>query len=163
MTRQRSLPLFPSRGKPQAYRQPKVPAPKESVLHRAVADHLRTFAHPDWRWSHFPAGEKRDPRTAAKLKAMGVQKGWPDFILFGPGGRLHALELKRRGGVMTDEQKSFAAWCQSQGVPFACLDDLRDVLVALSNWGALKNPLTCFSSPSYDRVLNPACINGRRG
>jgi hypothetical protein len=141
MAKQRTLPLFPTRGKPRAYRESKAPAPKEFVLHRAIADHLRAFAHPDWRWSHFPSGEKRDPRTAAKLKTMGVQKGWPDFLLFGPGGRLHALELKRRGGAMTEEQESFAAWCQEQGIPFVCTDDLREALVTLSGWGALRNAI----------------------
>jgi hypothetical protein len=72
---------------------------------------------------------------------MGVQKGWPDFLLFGPGGRLHALELKRQGGAMTEEQEAFAVWCREQGVPFICTDDLREAIVTLSGWGALKNRL----------------------
>jgi hypothetical protein len=97
-----------------------MPAPKEFVLHRAVADHLRAFARPDWRWTHFPAGEKRDPLTAAKLKAMGLRRGWPDFLLVALGGLLHALELKRRSETMREEQESFAAWCWEQGIPFEC-------------------------------------------
>lgn len=135
--RQRALPLFPTRGKPRAYREPKALAPKEFALHKAVADHLRAFAHPDWRWSHYPSGEKRDARTAAKLKAMGVQKGWPDFLLIAPGGRLHTLELKRRGETMTEEQEAFAEWCRDQGVPFACTDDLKGALAILADWGLL--------------------------
>jgi hypothetical protein len=63
------------------------PRPKELALQMQVADLLRRFARTDWRWSHFPAGEHRDVRTAAKLKAMGVQRGWPDFILLDPAGR----------------------------------------------------------------------------
>jgi hypothetical protein len=55
MAKQRPLPLFPTRCKPRAYRERKVPAPKEFVLHRSVANYLRAFAHPDWRWTHFPA------------------------------------------------------------------------------------------------------------
>jgi hypothetical protein len=70
------------------------PRPLELQLHMAVADLLRRFARPDWRWSHFPAGEHRDVRTAAKLKAMGTQPGWPDLILFDPSGKLHALEYR---------------------------------------------------------------------
>ena len=62
----------------------KAPPPKELSLHIALADHLRAFARPDWRWSHFPAGEIRDRRHAAKLKAMGLQRGWPDFLLIAP-------------------------------------------------------------------------------
>ncbi len=67
---------------------------------------------------------------------MGVQKGWPDFLLIAPGGRLHALELKRRGETMTEEQEAFAKWCREQGVPFACMDDLRVALTILGEWGA---------------------------
>jgi hypothetical protein len=136
--RQRALPLFPSRGLPRAYREPKAPTPKEFALHRAVADHLRAFAHPDWRWAHYPAGEREDPRTAAKLRVMGVKKGWPDLLLLAPGGRLHALELKRRGETMTEEQESFAAWCHEQGVPFACTDELKAALAVLEEWGVLR-------------------------
>ena len=56
MAKQRPLPLFPTRCKPRAYRERKVPAPKEFVLHRSVANYLRAFAHPDQRWTHFPTG-----------------------------------------------------------------------------------------------------------
>ena len=139
--RQAALPLFPACSKPRSYREPKEPPPKKFAFHLAVADHLRAYAHPDWRWSHYPAGEKRDPRAAAKLKAMGLQRGWPDFLLIAPGGRLHALELKRRGEDMTDEQEASESWCQKQGVPFACTDDLREALAVLRGWGAIRQVL----------------------
>jgi hypothetical protein len=51
----------------------KVPPPKELALHIAVADHLKAYAQPDWRRTHFSAGEERDKRHAVKLKAMGLQ------------------------------------------------------------------------------------------
>ena len=72
---------------------------------------------------------------------MGLQRGWPDFLLVVPGGLLHVLELKRRGEIMAEEQESFAAWCQDQGTPFVCTDDLREAIVILSGWGTLKNGL----------------------
>jgi hypothetical protein len=139
-----TLPLFPTRGKPRAYDEPKPPSPKEFALHRAVVDHLRVYARPDWRWTHFPAGERRDKRTAAKLKAMGLQPGWPDFLLLTPaaadrpGGLVHMLELKRRGEDLTKSQEDLAAWCAEQGVPFACNDDVRDAKATLSGWGVLR-------------------------
>jgi hypothetical protein len=64
-----------------------------------------------------------------------------DFLLIAPGGRLHALELKRRGEEMTEEQETFAAWCQEQDVPFACTDDLRDALAILRGRGSVANRL----------------------
>jgi hypothetical protein len=136
--RQRALPLFPARGKPRAYVEPKGTPPKELSLHIGIADYLRAYADPSWRWAHYPAGEERDKRQAAKLKAMGLQRGWPDFLLVAPGGRLHALEAKRRGEDMTDEQEAFAAWCAEQSIPFACTDDLRDAVAVLTQWGAIR-------------------------
>lgn len=118
-------------------RKAKAPRPKEIALHMAVADLLRRFAKPEWRWSHFPAGEHRDVRTAAKLKAMGVQRGWPDFVLFDPSGRLHALELKRQGEGLTDEQKEFEAWCAG-GAPHEVARSIDDALAILTGWDVLR-------------------------
>ena len=140
-TRQRSLPLFPARGKPKAYAAPKLPAPKEFVLHRAVADHLRVFARPDWRWTHFPAGELREKRTAAKLKAMGLQPGWPDFLLLSPastdrpGGLVHMLELKRRGEDLGKAQEELAALVRRPG---RAVRLLRRAIAILAAWGVLR-------------------------
>ncbi len=39
---------------------------------------------------------------------------------------------------MTEEQEDFEVWCWEQGVPFACTDDLREAIVTLSGWGALR-------------------------
>lgn len=116
----------------------RVPPPREIVLHRDVADVLRKLARPDWRWSHFPAGEHRDPRTGAKLKAMGLQAGWPDFQLIGPSGLFHGLELKRRGEDPTLEQGSFAEWCLLHGIPYRLVDTLDHALAVLTIWGSLR-------------------------
>ena len=118
-------------------RKAAVPRPKELALHLAVADVLRRFARADWRWSHFPSGEHRDVRTAAKLKAMGVQRGWPDFTLFDPTGRLHALELKRKGETLTDDQEDFQTWCIARGVPHSVSRSVDEAMMVLDAWGVL--------------------------
>src|SRR5262245_5792329 len=108
------------------------PPPPEFNLHCLVADTLRRWATPGWLWTHFPAGELRQPITAARLQRMGVQRGWPDFLLLAPGGRPHALELKRRkSGRLTDEQAAFGLWCECNHCPFACVDWYPDALPAL--------------------------------
>lgn len=59
---------------------------------------------------HVPNGEVRDPRTAAKLKWLGVRPGVPDLLLPVPRGQYTglALEMKRRSGASTSEaQKRF--------------------------------------------------------
>jgi hypothetical protein len=84
--------------------------PRKGPLVRAkelLASLLKRQARPDWRWTHFPAGEARDKRQAAKLKAMGLRPGWPDFLLLPPSGLLHCLELKRQDEDLSDEQGEF--------------------------------------------------------
>ena len=130
--------LMLAQGRRARPRKAKAPPPKEIALHMAVADVLRRFARPDWRWSHFPAGEHRDVRTAAKLKAMGVQRGWPDFVLFDPTGRLHALELKRQGETLSEEQSEFQLWCIARGVPHSVNRSVDEALEVLGAWGALR-------------------------
>lgn len=119
-------------------RKEKAPLPKELELHMAVADVLRRFARADWRWSHFPAGEARDERTGAKLKAMGLQKGWPDFMLFDPSARLHALELKRVGETLSEDQQEFQTWCVERAVPYAVAWTTDQAIASLSRFGVLR-------------------------
>ena len=69
---------------------------------------------------------------------MGLQPGWPDILLVDPTGRLHALELKRRGEELTEQQAAFQAWCLAHGVPHAVADDLRTATEILASWGALR-------------------------
>jgi hypothetical protein len=131
-----AIPKFPRSVRP---RKAKAPRPKEIALHMAVADVLRRFAKPDWRWSHFPAGELRDKRTAGKLKAMGLQPGWPDFIFLSPvAGQFYALELKRMGEDLTDEQKEFRKWCFDNLVPYAVAWSIDDAMAALGWFGVLR-------------------------
>ena len=119
-------------------RKAMVPRPKEIALHMAVADVLRRFARPDWRWSHFPSGELRDIKTASKFRAMGLARGWPDFVLIDPSGRLHALELKRQGETLTDDQEAFQEWAIARGVPHSVVRTSDEALEVLGAWGALR-------------------------
>jgi hypothetical protein len=75
--------------------------PLESRLQFDAAKLLDDHILPDWRYSHFPAGERRDVVTGARLKRFGLKKGWPDFLLISPAGQLHCLELKRIGETLT--------------------------------------------------------------
>jgi hypothetical protein len=103
-----------------------------------VADVLKDHALPEWRWSHFPAGERRDVRTGARLKRYGLQKGWPDVVLINPAGLFHGLELKRIGQDLTDEQADFQVWCCRFGVPHSVADTFDQALAVLSAWGCLR-------------------------
>ena len=112
--------------------------PKESKLQCDVAEVLRCHALSTWRWSHFPAGEKRDVITGARLKRYGLQSGWPDLILASPTGLLHCLELKRQGETLSEAQEDFRMWCVRHGIQHCVAYALDQALVALDHWGCLR-------------------------
>ena len=116
----------------------KAPRPKEILLHMQVAKVLREHALPDWQWTHVGHGEVRDIRTAVKLKRMGQQKGWPDFVLVPPTGQMHCLELKREGETLTDEQEAFQTWCIANAVPHAVAFTQSQALAVLDEWQCLR-------------------------
>jgi len=119
-----------------------IPARKEIALHFSVAKFLKDFCHADWRYTHFPAGELRDDKTGAKLKRMGLKAGWPDFQLVSPQGLFHALELKRAGEGLNDDQEAFAAFCRKNGIPHAVVDTFKDAVETLNGWGCLRVKFT---------------------
>jgi hypothetical protein len=104
---------------------------------------LRFNAKEHWRWTHFPAGEYRPPVTGARLQRMGLNPGWPDFILV-PGlgeksGIAHYLELKKLGtGELSDEQKDFRAWAWEHGLPYEVARTFERVTAVLTKWGVLR-------------------------
>ena len=51
---------------------------------------------------------KRVSFAGARLKRMGINPGWSDFILLSPTALAHFLELKRRGKTLSDDQDDFA-------------------------------------------------------
>jgi hypothetical protein len=118
----------------------RIPVPKELELHMPVAKLLREHCLPDWRWTHFPAGEKRPVRAATKLKQMGLKRGWPDFLLFAPydSRQIHGLELKRLGAELTEEQEEFGAWLTDHYGKYAVCWTLDQVLWTFEQWGCLR-------------------------
>lgn len=132
------LPLFTG----EVITREQLPSPKELKLQFSVAKLLQDFCHPDWRYTHFPAGELRDDKTGAKLKRMGLKAGWPDFQIVSPQGLFHALELKREGEALNDNQEDFAAFCRKNGIPHAVVDTFKDAVETLNAWGCLRVKFT---------------------
>ncbi len=118
----------------------KAPQPMQSELrlHVAIVDVLRRFGSPQWFWFHPANGEKRDARAAAKLRAMGVRPGVADLLLIAPSGQLHAIEIKRRDGALSDEQREFAEWCTGNNVPHAVVRSIDEALAVFTRWGCLR-------------------------
>lgn len=96
----------------------------------------------------FPAGEERPARiirgkrvsiTGARLKRMGLHRGFPDFQFFHNSGRCAFLELKRRGETLDDEQDEIAAHLIAAGHGYLCSSDYREVIETLKGWGVLRS------------------------
>ena len=126
------LHLFRRRHKPET-----PPAAPEFATCCALADALRIGASPDWLWMHYPAGEARTAITGARLKRMGTKAGIADYLLCSPDGRLHALEMKRRGGRLSLAQEDFANWCHEHGVPHVVARSFDEAIATLTAWGVL--------------------------
>lgn len=130
---ERQLHLF--RGKKQ--RGDRIPHAKEYELHCMVADVLRRWCSPAWRYTHMPMGERRDPATAMRLKRMGVTPGWADFLLVGPRKTIVWLELKRPGGTAaaSDGQDELAQFLRACGHRHIVTNDFQMALDLLRDLG----------------------------
>ncbi len=115
-------------------RRPVTHKQKEISLHIPVATFL-TYAWPDdLLWTHFPAGEKRDIKTAAKLKAMGLKPGWSDFIFVLPNGQLGKIELKTGTTPLSDDQIKVRDKAIALGCGYAVCRSLDEVEATLTRW-----------------------------
>lgn len=70
----------------------------------------------------------------ARGKAMGVQPGWPDLLIY-TGGEGYAIEVKRPGEYLSPIQRHVAAELDTQGIPNAVCRSVDDVRTALAAWG----------------------------
>lgn len=110
---------------------------KEMQLHMAVVNHLRHRVKPGVWWAHYPAGEIREPRAAAKLKAMGTKAGVPDLLLI-INGVSYGLEIKRSTGRLTDCQRLMHAEMDRAGAVIATAYDIDSAVEILRRWGAIS-------------------------
>ncbi|MCP1778785.1 hypothetical protein ACVMGC_001062 [Bradyrhizobium barranii subsp. barranii] len=142
----RQMSLF--KGKRQRGISP--PPPPEFNTHVVLADLLKRWGNPQWRWTHLPLGEHREHRinpktgkryslTGQRLQRMGVNPGWPDFVFAGPGCSIFWLELKRlKRGRMSEEQSDIAAHLVACGFAYLCTSSLDDAVATLKQLGILR-------------------------
>jgi hypothetical protein len=120
------------------YRQVVEPTRKEAALHIQLVSMLRLILRPDVIMRHYPAGEHRDPRTAAKLKAMGVLPGCADLEFFYHGPRILFLELKRPGGKLSEAQVGFALAVKLLGAEYFVVTSVDDAIKILGERGLIR-------------------------
>jgi hypothetical protein len=111
----------------------------EQIIQRAVFEHLRLRGAPDVFAFHVPNGGWRSRIEAAILKGLGARAGVPDVIMV-KNGRTYELELKTRGGRLTEAQYATHAALRTAGVAVATSFSLDDALAQLERWGLLRGP-----------------------
>lgn len=116
----------------------RAPTPKEAQDQAAFVELVQRVINPGWRFTHVPNGEHRNKRTGAKLLRMGVSRGVPDFLFFGPR-MVIGLELKRRrGGALTLEQMNWGEHLTRCGFFYFATNSIADVLGELFALGVIS-------------------------
>src|SRR5262245_37037272 len=102
---------------------------------------LKRVLKPGVLMRHYPAGERRDERTGAKLKAMATMAGCADleFIWRDIAGELHILfiELKLPKRKLSPTQEAFRDRVTRLG-PYCVGTTLDEALAALKQNGLLR-------------------------
>ena len=110
--------------------------PSEDAIQMALLEWLRLYDRRAWELTvHTPNGGARSAVTGARLKALGVRRGFPDLTLWLPRGGFHglAVELKAGRNKMTPEQADWLAHMNSAGWMAVCcvgLDAARDTFAS---------------------------------
>lgn len=129
------------------WRRRRVPTPKEFAIQIALVERLKLQGNRDVIWWHCPNGELREPRTAARLKAMGVMPGVADLIFVWRDGyeslgdektRVLFLELKRKGEKQTADQEWFEKMVRERGCEYRVADSIDEAVAILKDRGILR-------------------------
>lgn len=124
----------------------RLPPEKEvTSLHIPLVAMLRWCLAPHVLMRHVPNGEHRDPRTAAKLKAMGTLAGSADleFHWRDDGGlrKMLHLELKVGNRQPSDAQDAFARIVVDLGDEYLVVRSIDGALTILGARGLLRNDI----------------------
>ena len=105
----------------------------------AVADFLRLRGV---AFCHIPNEGKRSPRVGALLKKQGLQKGFPDFMIYEPRGGFHglALELKTPTGTVSKEQKYWLRTLAGKGYAVTAAFGVDEAMRKIDRYLALSVP-----------------------
>lgn len=121
-------------------------APSETIEQIAVVKHLDLVKYNGrpLQFTAIPNGGKRDPKTAAILKHMGVKPGVSDILIFDsppnyPLMKGAALEMKKlKGGTVSDEQKDWLRYFDSNSWVTGVAGGQDEALKLLKEWGYIS-------------------------
>lgn len=109
----------------------------ESVVQMAVRQQLKAYG---FESVAVPNGSVLAGNPAARarqtnaMKRDGMLPGFADLIVFGSGGRVAFVEVKREGTYQTPSQKACQAWLESLGHLYTVMRSSDDVQETLQKW-----------------------------
>lgn len=71
------------------------------------------------------------------LKAAGLHPGWPDLIVYGPGGKIAHIEVKLEGEKLEPKQVDVHSFLNDWGHKVAVCRSIADVEETLVRWNWL--------------------------
>jgi hypothetical protein len=110
----------------------------ENALQAALCNYLALSVRPGLHWFAIENGGKRHLLTAVRLKKQGVKPGTPDLCFLLPEGKVAWLELKIKGGRLSQAQFMFRNVCRALGHHWAVAKTLDEAIVYLGGIGVLK-------------------------
>lgn len=106
----------------------------ELQVHKAIMAYLDRVLPKTVRAFHPANGGRRDAKTGAMLKALGVKAGVADIVLVRQGGVMAFLEVKAGKGSPSPAQRDWRDWCAENAVPYAIVRSIGDVQTVLLDW-----------------------------
>jgi hypothetical protein len=74
---------------------------------------------------HIPNGGTRNKIEAAKLKTIGVRKGFPDLMIILPHGEIFFVEMKDEKGKQSESQIECEYWLKERNLEYYLIRDLE--------------------------------------
>ena len=112
---------------------PSLPRASEKAIHAAVIAHWRAFGVPGSLVATIP--------NMGAFGQSGLFKGLPDLMVVSPGlpdGHVGFIELKKSGGLVSEQQADFAALCHLRGILWEVTFGRDEPIHVLEKWGAVK-------------------------
>jgi hypothetical protein len=124
--------------------------PPELAIHEACAKALTALLLPPAEWACYPAGHvKLAPAQVARLKKVGLKRGWPDlFIIY--EGLVFGMEIKAHGRQLSKDrvgrsksgspvfyegQESVFPKLRNAGMAIAIIHNTDEMLAQIRRWG----------------------------
>ena len=113
----------------------------EDALTNIIAQYLRAMSLEGKLkgvWFHVPnesvvseGNRVTDILRIKRKQAMGLINGAPDFV-FVSAEKTIFIELKTKTGTLSEYQKLFREWCESEGITYTIARSLGDVIEILT-------------------------------